>query len=140
MTQLNGNHKYKSSFEKLIEVGASPTPTSFFTLHELTTVVLLFTIQYILHHSDSWSEANITESSNPLWTKHNKAIEHLIEHKYKSLNKHKLVIIGVIYYSFFRAIGALRMSISLQVASYFGWYLIVAFYELRLFLKRTLSK
>lgn len=140
LTKLNGNPKFNDYFEKLKETGTIPTITSFFILHELTAVIPLFMIWYILYHSDFWDEFNITESSNPLLVKCNKAIERLVGDKCESLDKHKLIITGAVSYSIVKVMGPLRMFVSLWAAPYFGRYLIVPFHELRLFLKRIWSK
>lgn len=140
LTRLNSNPKFNDYFEKLKETGTIPTITSFFILHELTAVIPLFIIWYLLYHLDFWDEFNITESSSPLLIKCNKAIEHLIGDKYESLDKHKLIITGAISYSIVKVMGPLRMFISLWAAPHFGRYLMVPFRESRVFLKRILSK
>ncbi|CAL9732716.1 MIOREX complex component 11 [Monosporozyma unispora] len=140
LTKLNNNPRFNSYFVKLREVGAIPTITSFFILHELTAVIPLFLVWYILYHLNLWDEFNITESSNALLVKCNHAIERMVGDKYENLDKHKLVITGAISYSLVKVLGPLRMLVSLWAAPYFGKYLILPFYKLGPILKWVSNK
>ena len=140
LATLRGNPKFNSYFEKLKEVGTIPTVTSFFILHELTAVIPLFIIWYMLYHLDFWDDFNITESNNTLLIKCNQAIERLVGDKYESLDKHKLIITGAISYSIVKVAGPLRMFVSVWAAPYFGRYLMLPFNKMRLFLGRIWFK
>lgn len=137
LARLNKNPRFNGYFERLRQVGAVPTITSFFILHELTAAIPLLICWYLLYHLDLWDDYNITESSNPLLIKCGHAIERMVGDKYETLDKHRLVITGAISYAVVKVFGPLRLLASLWAAPYFGKYLILPFYKLKPLLKRV---
>lgn len=129
LTKLHQNPKFNKYFERLREVGAIPTVTSFIILHELTAVIPLLLCWYIFYHLNLFDGFNITESSNPLLIKCNAAIERMVGDKYETLDKHNLIISGAISYSIVKFLGPIRMLVSLWAAPYFGRYLVLPFYK-----------
>lgn len=133
LVALRKNPRFSHYFDRLSEAGAVSTVTSFFILHELTAIIPLFSVWYLLYN------LNIMENidfSNDLLTQCNEAIERMVGDKYNEFDKNRLVVSGAFSYAIVKLLGPIRIIVSLWGAPYLGKYLFVPFVKLKKWVKK----
>ena len=124
LSKLQADPRFAHYFKKITTSGTIPMVTSFFVLHELTAIIPLFTVWYILYNLNIMENL---EFSSELMTKCSNAIERLVGDKCQELDKHRLILSGAMSYALVKMIGPLRIIVSLWGAPYFCRWLIMPF-------------
>ncbi|KAG0668131.1 isoleucine-tRNA ligase [Maudiozyma exigua] len=96
LSKLQADPRFSHYFKRITTSGTIPMITSFFILHELTAILPLFTVWYILYNLNMMENM---EFSGELMTKCSNAIERLVGDKYQEFDKHRLILSGALSYA-----------------------------------------
>lgn len=133
LSRLQANPRYSHYFEKITSSGTISMITSFFILHELTAIIPLFSVWYILYNVNMLDNLDL---SGELLTKCSGAIERLVGDKFQDYDKHKLIVSGAMSYAAVKMLGPARIIVSLWGAPYFSRWLVMPFRKLKAITKK----
>lgn len=133
LSRLQANPRYSHYFEKITSSGTISMITSFFILHELTAIIPLFSVWYILYNVNMLDNLDL---SGELLTKCSGAIERLVGDKFQDYDKHKLIVSGAMSYAAVKMLGPARIIVSLWGAPYFSRWLVMPFRKLKAIAKK----
>ncbi|QHS76689.1 Mrx11p SPAR_P02240 [Saccharomyces paradoxus] len=137
LTRLNKNPKFSHYFNRLSEAGTVPTLTSFFILHELTAILPLFLLWWLLYNLDLSDDFKLPSFLNGLMESCHAAMEKFVGKRYQEcLNKNKLILSGTIAYVTVKLLYPVRIFISIWGAPYFGKWLLLPFQKLKHLIKK----
>ncbi|CAI4053486.1 Mrx11p SKDI_16G2280 [Saccharomyces kudriavzevii IFO 1802] len=137
LTRLNKNPKFSQYFDRLSEAGTVPTLTSFFILHEVTAILPLFLLWWLLYNLDISDDLKLPSLLNGLMENCHAAMEKFVGKRYQEcINKNKLILSGTIAYVTVKLLYPVRICISIWGAPYFGKWLLLPFQRLRHLIKK----
>ncbi|CCH57837.1 hypothetical protein TBLA_0A00370 [Henningerozyma blattae CBS 6284] len=141
LSSLNKIPKFHSYFIKLSEAGAISTVTSFLILHEISAIIPLLLIWYILYQFDF--DPNHIENNTymPDFVKNllitcNNSMERFINKKFNNnnstnLDTKKLILTGTLSYTIVKLSYPLRILFCLWASPFCGKYLLIPFNKLK---------
>ncbi|QLL34777.1 hypothetical protein HG536_0H01520 [Torulaspora globosa] len=125
LSRLNKNPKFAGYFDRLSEAGVTSTVTSFLVLHELTAIVPLFGLWWVLYQLDLPDQYELPLYFTDLLDRCGEAMEKLVGDKYsEGLDRNRLILAGAISYALVKMLYPVRVLISLWAAPYFGRWLL----------------
>ncbi|CAI4036832.1 hypothetical protein SMKI_16G1300 [Saccharomyces mikatae IFO 1815] len=137
LTRLNRNPKFSHYFDRLSEAGTVPTLTSFFILHEVTAILPLFLLWWLIYNLDISDDFKLPSFFNGLMDSCHTAMEKFVGKRYQEcLNKNKLILSGTIAYVTVKLLYPVRICISIWGAPYFGKWLLLPFQKLKHLIKK----
>lgn len=116
INELFQKPKFNNYLIKLSQIGTIPTVISILILHELTAVIPLLLIWYLLYQLN-W-ECDLER--NKLLKKCHESMARVVGDKYPSLNKENLIISGTIAFAAVKVMGPLRLLATVWLAPSFG--------------------
>lgn len=135
LTRLNKNPKFSKYFDRISEAGAVSTITSFVILHELSAIVPLFGLWWIVYQLDLPDQTDLPEFLSNLMKQCGDAMERFVGDKYTNgVDRHRLILSGAISYTIIKLLYPLRIIVSLWAAPYFGKWLLLPFQSLKKFI------
>lgn len=140
LTKLSRSKRFSHYFDKLSQAGAISTVTSFLVLHELTAIVPLFGMWWVLYNLDLTDQYDLPVYFTDLLNKCGDVIERLVGDSYDGFERNRLVLSGAIAYAAVKLLYPLRVIVSLWGAPYFGNWVMLPFKKLKLKLKNTKKK
>ncbi|AJV98371.1 AAR_G0055340.mRNA.1.CDS.1 [Saccharomyces cerevisiae] len=137
LTRLNKNPKFSHYFDRLSEAGTVPTLTSFFILHEVTAILPLFLLWWLLYNLDLSDDFKLPNFLNGLMDSCHTAMEKFVGKRYQEcLNKNKLILSGTVAYVTVKLLYPVRIFISIWGAPYFAKWLLLPFQKLKHLIKK----
>lgn len=136
LTRLNSNPRYAGYLNKLSEAGAVSTATSFLILHEITAIIPLFGLWWLLYSLDVHWQYELPVYFKDLLNRCGESIEKLIGNYDENWNRERLVLSGAISYAIVKLLYPVRVLLSLWGAPYLGRFIVRPFSKLKSILKR----
>ena len=129
LTRLRKNPRFSRYFDKLLEASPIPTIASFFILHELTAIIPLFSVWYLLYNWNILGDINL---SGDFITQCSDAIERLVGTRASEFaDKHRLIISGALSYALVKILAPARILVSLWGAPYVARWMVIPFRNFR---------
>ena len=133
LTRLREHPRFSRYFDNLLEASPIPTIASFFILHELTAIIPLFSVWYLLYN---WNILADVTFSGDFITQCSDAIERLVGTRASEFaDKHRLIISGALSYALVKILAPVRILVSLWGAPYVARWMVIPFRNLRQMLK-----
>lgn len=137
LSKLNKHPKFHKYFESVSEAGTITTFTSFLFLHELTAILPLFGMWWVIYNLDIHDNIELPNYIADLLERCTKAIDKLVGDKYgQDLDRQRLILSGAISYTIVKLLYPLRIILSLWWAPYCGKLVVAPFMKLKKYLIR----
>lgn len=132
LSKLNKNPKFAGYFDRLSEAGVTSSITSFFVLHEITAIIPLFGLWWVLYQLDLPDQYELPLYFTDLLNRCGEAMERLVGEEYsEGLDRNRLILAGAISYALVKMLYPVRVLVSLWGAPYFGRWLLAPIRKLR---------
>ena len=131
LTKLNNHPRFAKYFDRISETGAVSTITSFLILHELSAIIPLFGIWWVMYQLDLPDQTEFPEFLSKIMVQCGNAMERFVGDKYPNFDRHKLILSGTLSYMIVKLLYPLRIIVSLWGAPYFGKWLFLPFQNMK---------
>lgn len=132
LSRLNKNPKFSTYFNRLSDAGVTSSVTSFLILHEVTAIVPLFGLWWVLYQLDLHDQYELPLYFTNLLNQCGEAMEKLVGDEYsEGLDRNRLILAGAISYALVKMFYPVRVLLSLWGAPYLGRWLLKPISKLR---------
>ncbi|KTA99239.1 MIOREX complex component 11 [Nakaseomyces glabratus] len=136
LSRLNKNPRFHQYFNTVSETGTITTLTSFLVLHELTAIVPLFGMWWVIYNLDIHNDLELPGYLSDLLERCSKAIDKIVGDKYgQDLDRHRLILSGAISYTIVKLLYPLRIILSIWWAPHCGRFIVTPIRKLLKYLK-----
>ncbi|CEP61966.1 Mrx11p LALA0_S04e04676g [Lachancea lanzarotensis] len=140
LTKLNEKPKFKAYFDKLGQTSPVSTITSFLILHEVTAIVPLFALWWVLYKLNLEEQYNLPIYFKDLLNQCGDSIQKLVDNHDQGFDRNRLILSGAISYAVVKVLYPVRVLVSLWAAPFFFRWVIAPFKKVgELFKKRANS-
>ncbi|KAL3230540.1 hypothetical protein RNJ44_00989 [Nakaseomyces bracarensis] len=137
LSKLNKHPRFHKYFDNVSETGTIATLTSFLVLHELTAMLPLFGIWWVIYNLDIHDNLELPTYIADIMERCTKAIDKLVGDKYgQNLDRQRLVLSGAISYTIVKLLYPVRIILSLWWAPYCGRLVVTPFMKLKKYLRK----
>ncbi|CCE62331.1 hypothetical protein TPHA_0C01750 [Tetrapisispora phaffii CBS 4417] len=130
LTKLNSHPNFKNYFDRISQTGTVSTVTGFLLLHELSAIVPLFALWWILYHSNIHDTLVLPEILHNLMEYCSDVMNRFVGDKYPDLDRKRIIFTGALSYMTVKVLYPIRILLSLWAAPYFGNLLVSPFRKL----------
>ncbi|SCV02702.1 LAMI_0H02124g1_1 [Lachancea mirantina] len=131
LSKLNEIPRFKRYFDQLSQTSAVSTITSFLVLHEITAIVPLFSLWWVVYQLNLGHELALPVYFTDLLNRCGEAMERLVGDHYTGFDRSRLVLSGAISYAIVKMLYPVRVFLSLWAAPYFTKWALTPFIKVR---------
>ncbi|SCU88268.1 LAFA_0E11672g1_1 [Lachancea sp. 'fantastica'] len=140
LRKLNEKPRFKAYFDKLGQTSPVSTITSFLILHEITAIVPLFALWWVLYKLNLEEQYNLPVYFKDLLNQCGDSIQKLVDNYDEGFDRNRLVLSGAISYAVVKILYPIRVLISLWAAPFFFKWIIAPFQKVGKLFKKPPTK